>query len=165
MTISEYLLEKLSVLLKVKGLFLCSAESCTGGLLGHMITNLSGASDFYLGGQITYSNAAKHHWLHVPSETLDNYGAVSKHTVIAMAKGIRLAFSQSAALEKLVGVSISGIAGPSGGSVEKPVGTVWIGVSTHERDLAHKFLFKGNRIAIKSQSAQQALEMLLDLFS
>jgi len=159
------LMERVGSYLSAQGLFLCTAESCTGGLLGHIITNLPGASDFYLGGQITYSNAAKIHALHVPLEILEQYGAVSEQTVSAMANGIRTVFSHITPLEKLVGISISGIAGPSGGSPEKPVGTVWIGICMHGYQDARRFLFKGKRVAIKEKSAQAALELLLQLLS
>jgi len=148
--------------LKEKGLYLATAESCTGGLLGHMITNLSGSSDFYLGGQITYSNMAKIMWLGVPKTILDMYGAVSEETVLSMASGIRQAFSHSANIEKVVGISISGIAGPTGGTVQKPVGTVWIGVSIGKNNKAYLCNFAGNREAIKIQSAQRALEIILE---
>lgn len=158
-------MERVGASFTVQGLFLCTAESCTGGLLGHTITNLPGASDFYLGGQITYSNAAKIHALQVPPEVLEQYGAVSEQTVSAMANGIRTVFSHIAPLEKLVGISISGIAGPSGGSPEKPVGTVWIGICMHGYQDARRFFFKGERVAIKENSAQAALEMLLQLLS
>jgi len=143
------------------GFYLATAESCTGGLLGHLITNLSGVSDIYLGGQITYSNTAKNKWLGVPLDILDTFGAVSKETVLAMAAGIRSAFSLSSDIEKIIGISISGIAGPTGGTPEKPVGTVWIGISMHGDDEAFHFNFEGNREAIKRKSAHKALEILL----
>jgi len=144
---------------------LCSAESCTGGLLGHIITNYPGASQFYLGGQITYSNQTKHEWLHVPEQTLIDYGAVSEQTVIAMAEGIRNACRQSCPIEKLVGIAISGIAGPSGGTPDKPVGTVWIGISMAHFQHATRFSFSGNREEIKQQSALQALRIIRDALS
>lgn len=159
-TITERL-ERAAVMLKSKGLYLCTAESCTGGLLGHLITNLPGASDFYLGGQITYSNDAKQRWLGVPPETLQRYGAVSEETVLAMATGIRGACAQTTPAEKLIGLSISGIAGPSGGSPQKPVGTVWIGISTPNGAEARHFVFSGDRLTVKEQSTLQAVEMLL----
>lgn len=158
-------IEKISAGLKAHNLFLCTAESCTGGLLGHIITNLPGASDFYLGGQITYSNAAKLLWLQVPPEILEKFGAVSEQTVTAMAKGIRAAFSHTVPLENLVGISISGIAGPSGGSAEKPVGTVWIGISMPGYQDTRSFQFKGDRASIKEQSAQAALIFLQQVLS
>ena len=89
--------------LKEKNLFLATAESCTGGLLGHLITNLPSSSDYYLGGQIAYSNQAKRLWLNVPAEVLETYGAVSKETVLAMAYGIRTAFAGEVDFKKNIG--------------------------------------------------------------
>ncbi len=157
----QYLIAQLSTILEKEALFLCTAESCTGGLLGHIITNFSGASAFYLGGQITYSNAAKKNWLGVAEKTLLKHGAVSEATVIAMADGIREAFAEVLPQEKLISLSISGIAGPTGGSKDKPVGTVWIGISMAGLQKAHRCLFKGDRENIKMQSAQKALALLL----
>jgi len=155
------ILQQIAASLRHRDLYLCTAESCTGGLLGHIITNMPGASDFYLGGQITYSNQAKIEWLNVPEMTIEKHGAVSKQTVLAMARGIRATFSSSHPPDQLIGISISGIAGPSGGSAQKPVGTVWVGISMPERENANHFLFSGDREAIKHQSAMKALEMLL----
>ena len=146
---------------RAQGFFLASAESCTGGLLGHLITNLSGSSDFYLGGQITYSNTAKQNWLGVPEQVLKDYGAVSKETVLAMAAGIRRAFSDSYPVDRIIGISISGIAGPTGGTQQKPVGTVWVGCSTYQQEQAAQFRFEGSRETIKRQSAFKALEIIL----
>ena len=146
--------------LKVKNLFLATAESCTGGLLGHLITNLPGSSDYYLGGQIAYSNHAKQLWLKVPAEVLETYGAVSRETVLAMAYGIRAAFAGEVDFKKIVGFSISGIAGPGGGTPAKPVGTIWMAISTHIREHAYHFQFDGSRDAIKHQAALQALDIL-----
>jgi len=155
------ILQQIAASLCQRDLYLCTAESCTGGLLGHIITNMPGASDFYLGGQITYSNQAKIEWLNVPEKTIEKHGAVSKQPVLAMARGIRATFSSSHPPDQLIGISISGIAGPSGGSAQKPVGTVWVGISMPERENANHFLFSGDREAIKHQSAIKALEMLL----
>jgi len=157
--------KRIGAALAAQGLFLCTAESCTGGLLGHTITNLPGASVFYLGGQITYSDAAKQQWLQVPPEILTEYGAVSQQTVIAMANGIRTAFSHMASMQKLAGISISGIAGPSGGSAEKPVGTVWIGISMPGYEDARRYHFSGQRAAIKRKSVRAALELLYQSLS
>ena len=150
----------LASLLKAKNLFLATAESCTGGLLGHLITNQPGSSDYYLGGQIAYSNQAKQLWLNVPAEVLETYGAVSRETVLAMAYGIRAAFAGEVDLKKIVGFSISGIAGPGGGTPAKPVGTVWMAINTHIHKRAYHFQFDGSRDAIKYRSALQALDIL-----
>ncbi len=154
------LLNALASQLKEKNLFLATAESCTGGLLGHLITNQPGSSDYYLGGQIAYSNQAKRLWLNVPAEVLETHGAVSRETVLAMAYGIRGAFAGEVDLKKIVGFSISGIAGPWGGTPAKPVGAVWMAISTQITERAYHFQFDGSRDAIKHQAALQALDIL-----
>lgn len=138
------------------GFRLGTAESCTGGLIGHKITNVPGASSYYQGGVVSYANQAKVWLLGVRQETLDRYGAVSRETVIEMAQGVR------SALEADVGLAVSGIAGPDGGTAEKPVGLVWVGLSYSGADLAQAFQFQGNRQQIKEQAAQAALGFLLD---
>jgi len=160
MDTEKRLLKALASRLKSNNLFLATAESCTGGLLSHLITNLPGSSDYYLGGQIAYSNQAKRLWLNVPAEVLETYGAVSRETVLAMAYGIRAAFAGEVDLNKIVGFSISGIAGPRGDTPAKPVGTVWMAISTHIRERAYHFQFDGSRDAIKNQSALGALDIL-----
>jgi len=160
MDAEKKLLKTIASQLKANNLFLATAESCTGGLLGHLITNLPGSSDYYLGGQIVYSNHAKQLWLDVPIEILDTFGAVSRETVLAMAYGIRRAFAGKVDLKKIVGFSISGIAGPAGGTPAKPVGTVWMAISTHIHERAYRFQFDGSRDEIKFQAALQALSIL-----
>ncbi|MDZ4159858.1 MAG: CinA family protein [Anaerolineaceae bacterium] len=140
---------------------LALAESCTGGLLSHLITNVPGASDYYLGGVTAYSNVAKIDLLGVKQSTLDCAGTVSEESVIQMASGIRRVFSSAYPAERIVGLSISGIAGPDGGSVEKPIGLVWIGLCSSSGEAAYHHRFSGNRRAIKTQSAQTALTHLL----
>ena len=152
---------KIGELLKSKGLWLATAESCTGGLLGHLITAIAGSSDYYLGGFITYSNETKESWLGVAHSTLVQFGAVSKETVQEMAHGVRNSLGEKTKPEKIIGISISGIAGPGGGSPDKPVGTVWIGVSGADGEEAVKFLFQGDRGEVKTQSAKKAMELLL----
>lgn len=145
-------------LLKLRGLRLAVAESCTGGLLSHLVTNVAGSSAYFMGGVTAYANEAKVHLLGVKWETLENYGAVSAETVIEMARGAR------SALQADIGVSTSGIAGPGGGTPEKPVGTVWVGLSTRESETARHFLWQGDRLAVKEQTALAALNMLLEYF-
>ena len=142
-------------LLRQKGLTLATAESCTGGLVGHLLTNVPGSSDYYLGGIISYANQAKMGLLGVRQETLERYGAVSQETVLEMAYGARQALSAG------LGLSISGIAGPGGGTPEKPVGLVWVGLSAPGLGEAQRFLFSGDRVSIKEQSAREALRILL----
>ncbi len=160
MASQKILAQELGKLLKSRGLWLATAESCTGGLLGHLITSTAGSSDYYLGGFITYSNETKEHWLGVAHSTLLQFGAVSKETVIEMAHGIRNTLREKILPEKVIGISISGVAGPGGGSPEKPVGTVWICVSGAEGEEAVKFNFQGDRGDVKIQSAEKAMELL-----
>jgi PncC family amidohydrolase len=147
-------------LLQAQGRCLATAESCSGGLLAHLITNVPGSSDYYLGGFITYSNEAKQRFLGVRPETLTAFGAVSRETVLEMARGARAAFSHVQPMEKLVGLATSGIAGPGGGTAQKPVGTVWVGFSSVEIEDAQFYHFSGTREEIKLQTALKALEML-----
>ncbi len=148
----------LGELLIKRGLTLAVAESCTGGLISHRITNVSGSSTYFLGGVIAYANEVKVHLLGVSPETLEKFGAVSYETVLEMASGVRDALSAD------IGISTSGIAGPTGGTPGKPVGTVWIGISSAMSGAALVFHFKGNRLSIKEQAAQEALQVLLNHF-
>jgi len=153
--------EQLGQRLREKGLYLVTTESCTGGLLGHLITEVPGASDYYLGGFVVYSNAAKERFLDVRRETLEAYGAVSEQTVREMASGARRAFAGIQPLEKIIAVAVSGIAGPGGGTPEKPVGTVWIGVES-KITVVKNFLFKSNsRPDIKIQSVNGVFNLIL----
>ena len=138
------------------GLQLAVAESCTGGLISHRITNISGSSRYYLGGVTSYANEAKITLLGVSQETLEKHGAVSAETVLQMARGIRLKLSAD------IGLSTSGIAGPTGGTMDKPVGTTWVGFSSSAGEEARHFLFEGDRLTIKEQAAQAALQLLVD---
>lgn len=135
------------------------AESCTGGLISHLITDISGASAYYLGGIIAYSNQIKIKQLGVNQGTIQNYGAVSRETVLEMAVGVRMSFGAD------IGLSTSGIAGPSGGTVEKPVGTTWIGMSALNVEKAYHFIFSGTRWDIKNQAAQMALKLVIDFLN
>lgn len=133
---------------------IATAESCTGGLLAKLLTDIPGSSAYFKEGFITYSNDAKMSLLGVPQVTLDRFGAVSEPTAIAMADGARRRADADYAL------SITGIAGPDGGSVEKPVGTVCIGLATRHATGARTFRFSGGRDMIRSRSAQMALTLL-----
>ena len=139
---------------------LCAvAESCTGGLLAAAITDVPGSSAWFDRGFITYSNKAKEALLGVSPGLIAMHGAVSEAVVLAMAKGV------ISASDATVSVAISGIAGPTGGSVDKPVGTVWIAWATSSKP-AHAtcYLFKGDRSSIREQAVEAALEGLLQLF-
>jgi PncC family amidohydrolase len=150
-------------LLRKKQMKLVISESCTGGLIGHRITNIPGSSDYYLGSITAYAYEAKEKLLGVKHETLNRYGAVSRQTVIEMARGARTALAGAFPLNHLVGISVSGIAGPGGGTDDKPVGTVWIGLSTPEKDYAWIFHWNSDRIGNKQLTADQAL-LLLNLY-
>jgi PncC family amidohydrolase len=142
---------KLGELLREKGLRLAVAESCTGGLIGHRLTNVPGSSPYFIGGVTSYAYEAKVRLLGVRWETLENYGAVSRETVLEMACGVRQALSVD------IGLSVSGIAGPGGGTPEKPVGFTWIGLSTPDGDHAWSYQFSGERAQVKQQASEQAL--------
>lgn len=146
-------------LLRREGLRLAVAESCTGGLVGHLITNVPGSSTYYMGSVTAYAYEAKVRLLGVRWGTLEKYGAVSKETVLEMACGVRRALAAD------IGVAVSGIAGPGGGTPEKPVGLVWIGLSAASVDEAWKFVWPGDRLAVKEQSAEAALRLLVDYLS
>ncbi len=143
-------------LLRARALKLATAESCTGGLIADRITDVPGSSDYFLGGVVAYAYEAKVALIHVSWDTLRKYGAVSRETVIEMARGVRTALGAD------VGLSVSGIAGPGGGLPDKPVGTTWIGLSANDGDWARKFVWDGDRRANKQLSADAALQMLAD---
>jgi nicotinamide-nucleotide amidase len=141
-------------LLRERGLGVSTAESCTGGLVAHRLTNIPGSSRYVDRGVVVYSNEAKTDLLGVPAELIRAHGAVSAPVAEAMARGVcRLGGTAC-------GVAITGIAGPDGGSPEKPVGTVFIGVASPAGVEVRRFLFPGGREAVKWQSAQAALDML-----
>lgn len=153
--------EHIGRLLRERGMKLTVAESCTGGLVGHMITNVPGSSDYYLGSVTAYAYEVKEGLLGVKHETLQQYGAVSRECVIEMARGVRSALSGGFPLDSILGISISGIAGPGGGLPEKPVGTVWVGMSAVDGEWAWKFNWQGDRIQNKEDSARAALDLAL----
>ena len=153
---SIFLEQTLGPLLRARGLKLATAESCTGGLLADHITDVPGSSDYFVGGVVAYAYEAKVALLHVSWDTLRLHGAVSRETVIEMARGVRTALGAD------LGISVSGIAGPGGGLPEKPVGTAWIGLSARDGDWARKFVWDGDRRANKESSAQAALQFVLD---
>jgi len=141
-------------LLQEKGLTLAVAESCTGGLLGGRLTNTPGASDYFRGGILAYSNEIKTGQLGVSQQTLETHGSVSPETAKAMASGVIKALGAD------IGVSITGIAGPTGGTEEKPVGTVFVGVAMSDREVAAKFSLGDSREMIRKRSVTMALDVL-----
>ena len=155
--------ENVVQLLKERGLILSTAESCTGGLISAEITAVSGSSDVFGFGFVTYANEAKMKLLGVKEETLASVGAVSEETAKQMADGARRASGAD------IAVSVTGIAGPTGGTPEKPVGTVYIGFSSAEKTYAARYLFGGRefpdakdgREAIRCETALNALDMII----
>lgn len=142
-------------LLRSRGWKLATAESCTGGLIADKITDVPGSSEYYLGGFVTYAYEAKVASLGVSRDTLNQFGAVSREVVLEMARGARTALGAD------IAISVSGVAGPGGGSPDKPVGTTWIGLAAPDGDSAQEFHWKGNRRENKELSAQAALKMLI----
>lgn len=154
---------RLGELLRQSRRKLVTAESCTGGLISHWITNISGSSDYFLGGVTSYAYEAKEKLLGVKKETLAVHGAVSRETVLEMAYGIRCVLAGETPVDDLIGVSVSGIAGPGGEMPGKPVGLVWIGLSAREGDYAWMYQWNGNRLENKEYSAQAALDRVIEL--
>ncbi len=142
-------------LLTAQKLRLAVAESCTGGLIGHRITNVPGSSAYYLGSVTAYAYEAKVRLLGVSWDTLNAHGDVSRATVLEMAAGIRRTLNAE------IGLSVSGIAGPGGGTEDKPVGTTWVGLAAPDGTWARVFCWQGDRLENKAHSAQAALDMLL----
>ncbi len=152
------LTEQLGECLKAKGMKLATAESCTGGWLAKIITDIPGSSAWFEGSVVCYSNESKHSLLAVGENILQEFGAVSGETVLEMSDGL---FSHTVAD---VVISISGIAGPEGGSEDKPVGLVWLSWGKRDKSVyAEPYNFSGNREDVRKQSIKQALNCLLDL--
>ena len=137
-----------------KNLTISTAESCTGGLIAKLITDVSGSSQVFLGGVVSYSNEMKKKWLGVKQNTLIKFGAVSKETVSEMLDGITKETGSA------IGVAVSGIAGPGGGTKDKPVGTVFLGIKFHEEKIIRRFNFPGSRDEVRIESAEQVLTLI-----
>ncbi len=151
------LLEDIGVLLRKKGWTISTAESCTGGLTGSFLTSIPGSSDYFIGGVIAYSNEIKTNLLSVSPKTLKIFGTVSEETVREMAHGVKRL------LKTDVGISSSGIAGPTGGTDKKPVGTVALGVDIPQKIITNMVHLEGNRNNIRKLAGIQLLEMLKNL--
>ena len=141
-------------LLRERGQTIAVAESCTGGMLGARLTAIPGSSDVFLGGTIAYANAVKERALGVPRDMLERHGAVSEMVARHMASAVRQAFDAS------VGASITGVAGPGGGTAEKPVGTVWVAVDLGGDNRAQRLMLIGDREEIRLRATQAALDMV-----
>jgi len=146
--------KKVKILLP-KNTSIAIAESCTGGLLANTLTNISGASSFFWLGIIAYDNRAKTKLLKIPTALIVKHGAVSRPVAALMAKNVRQL------LDTDLGIGITGIAGPTGGSKLKPVGLVYIAVASRRRTRTHAFHFKGSRLAVKKQAVQEAIDLLI----
>ncbi len=133
---------------------LATAESCTGGYLGHRITSVSGSSSYYLGGVVAYSNEVKIRELGVKKEIIEQFGAVSEETARAMAEGVRARWGAD------YGLSVTGVAGPEGGTPEKPVGLVFVGLADKTGSWVRKYSFPGDRMVNKEWSSQMAMDLL-----
>ncbi|MGI6595947.1 MAG: CinA family protein [Candidatus Ratteibacteria bacterium] len=142
-------------MLKAKKLKLAIAESCSGGLAGKILTDIPGSSEYFQGSFVVYSNILKKRVLGVPKSVLKKYGAVSKTCALYMAKGAKKKGKAD------VSISITGIAGPSGATPEKPMGLVYIGIGLPKNKFyIHKFIFPGDRNRIRERAVYQALELL-----
>ncbi|MHB8778846.1 MAG: CinA family protein [Anaerolineales bacterium] len=142
--------------LQKSGLKLVTAESCTGGLISHRITDIPGSSEYFLGGIVAYAYEAKASLLGVSWDTLNTKGAVSRETVLEMARGAQQVLNAD------IAVSVSGIAGPAGGTPEKPVGFTWLGLVTPRGEWARHFIWDGDREQNKRYSCDAALQFVLD---
>lgn len=146
-------------LLRSKGLTISAAESCTGGLLTSTLTDISGSSGYVMGSVVSYDNSVKQGLVGVQEQTLMDYGAVSEQTARQMAEGIRKLIKTD------IGVGITGIAGPGGGTYEKPVGLTYISAVNGEKTLVERFVWDGDRIANKVSSVAAALDLIEQLIN
>lgn len=138
-----------------RGLTVATAESCTGGNIAHQITGISGSSEYFVGGVVSYANAVKRDVLGVPAEVLENPGAVSEPCARAMAEGVRRLMDAD------ITVSTTGIAGPLGGTARKPVGLVYLALATAEGTTVEGHVFPGDRAAVIDAATRRALELLI----
>lgn len=143
-------------LLRQRGWRLAVAESCTGGLVGHRLTNVPGSSTYYMGSITAYAYEAKVRLLGVKWRTLETCGAVSEKVVLEMALGVRRALAAD------IGLAVTGIAGPGGGTPEKPVGLTWVGLNSPVHQEARQFTWNQDRLGNKELSAEATLQMLVD---
>jgi nicotinamide-nucleotide amidase len=150
----QNLAKQVHTLLLKSGKTVSTAESCTGGLFSSLLTQLPGSSRFFTLGIATYSNQAKEKILGIPDSIIRRKGAVSKETALLMARNIQKLAKTD------FGISITGIAGPTGATPGKPVGTVFIAISTKNKIICKKFIFKGNRNNVRKQAALKALQLL-----
>jgi PncC family amidohydrolase len=143
-------------LLSQQHLTLATAESCTGGLIGHRLTEIPGSSEYFRGGIIAYSNEIKERVLGVSQAALEQHGAVSAETALAMARGARRV------LQTDLAVSVTGIAGPGGGSADKPIGLTYIAVTAQDYERVERFVWESDRSGNKRSSSEAALQLVID---
>lgn len=155
----SYANDRIAALLGELGWTIGTAESCTGGLIGDLLTNRAGSSSYFSGGIISYSNDIKNRLLTVNAETLKSAGAVSEACALEMAHGVRQT------LQVDVGISATGIAGPDGGSADKPVGLVYVGISSPKGDLVQKYTWSYDRMGNKRATADAALQAVIEHLS
>lgn len=141
-------------LLKASGKTCATAESCTGGMIGSLITAVPGSSDVYLGGVVSYANSVKENVLGVSNNTLESFGAVSGECAREMALGVKKITNAD------IAVSVTGIAGPGGATEDKPVGLVWFGLATNDTVRVEKAIFAGSRDEVRKSAAMHALGMI-----
>jgi PncC family amidohydrolase len=153
---AKVLEKKAGKLLERNGLRLATAESCTGGLVAHRITNVAGSSAYYVGGLVAYADETKEAHLGVRKQTLVAHGAVSEETAREMARGVRTRLGAD------IGLSVTGIAGPTGGTPEKPVGLVYIALAAPDVEICQRHGWQGGRLENKEQSAEAVLQLLFD---
>lgn len=149
--------KKIRDILAKDGYTLAVAESCTGGMLSNRLTNIPGSSEYFMGGVIAYNNDVKINILRVPFDIVYTYGAVSGKTALAMAKGVRKLFDTD------MGIGITGICGPTGGTTAKPVGLIFIGGTFEDNEVIKEFFFEGDRLKIKEQAVEEAVNLALEL--
>jgi len=145
--------EKLFLNCVNKNLILTTAESCTGGMISSAIVHINGSSQIFKSSVIVYSNDMKSKLLNIPKDLITKYGAVSEIVVHSMAKkSLEIVNSD-------VSIAVTGIAGPTGGSIDKPVGLVWVGIGTKEKIITKKYQFNGNRLEIRQKTTQESLKL------
>ncbi len=155
----QHIVSEIHRLLIKKQKTIAVAESCTGGLLSKLLTDISGSSQYFILGMVAYSNKAKQSILKIPYSSLAKNGAVSKIVATAMAKSVRKLANTD------FGIGVTGIAGPTGGIPRKPLGTVYIAIDSQKKKVCKKFHFIGNRIAIRKKTALKALELITILMT
>ena len=145
--------EKLYLNCVNKNLIITTAESCTGGMISSAIVHINGSSQIFKSSVIVYSNDMKSKLLNIPKDLITKYGAVSEIVVHSMAKkSLEIVNSD-------VSIAVTGIAGPTGGSIDKPVGLVWVGIGTKEKIITKKYQFNGNRLEIRQKTTQESLKL------